>query len=135
MIGCLWTRVRKQPISALYFESENGLKFYNLEACSTYIMRGSVNFRQGGGMQLSMKFQLLIRNEILKNKDFACFPLIRYCIHYAIKCLKSHSIRNLIIRKTDPSEIEGSYNIRPHSTVLNGVLLSVRTQYSQRTRM
>ena len=28
------TRVRKQPIIALYFESENELKFYNLEASS-----------------------------------------------------------------------------------------------------
>ena len=34
MIGCLRTRVRKQPIIALYFESETGLKVYNLEACS-----------------------------------------------------------------------------------------------------
>ena len=33
MIGCLRTRVRKQPITALYFESENELKFYNLEGC------------------------------------------------------------------------------------------------------
>ena len=32
MIGCLRTRVRKQPITALYFESENELKLYNLEA-------------------------------------------------------------------------------------------------------
>ena len=32
MIGCLRTRVHKQPIIALYFESENVLKFYNLEA-------------------------------------------------------------------------------------------------------
>ena len=32
MIGCLRTRVRKQPIIMLYFESENELKFYNLEA-------------------------------------------------------------------------------------------------------
>ena len=32
MIGCLWTCVRKQPIIALYFESETVLKFYNLEA-------------------------------------------------------------------------------------------------------
>ena len=31
MIGCLRTRVRKQPIITLYFESENVLKFYNLE--------------------------------------------------------------------------------------------------------
>ena len=30
MIGCLRTRVRKQPIIVLYFEFENKLKFYNL---------------------------------------------------------------------------------------------------------
>ena len=34
MIGCLRTRVRKQPIIVLYFESEPLLKFYNLEAWS-----------------------------------------------------------------------------------------------------
>ena len=34
MIGCLRTRVRKQPIIALYFESELVLNFYNLEAGS-----------------------------------------------------------------------------------------------------
>ena len=33
MIGCLWTLVRKQPIIALYYESETVLQFYNLEAC------------------------------------------------------------------------------------------------------
>ena len=32
MIGRLRTRVHKQPITALYFESENEIKFYNLEA-------------------------------------------------------------------------------------------------------
>ena len=32
MIGYLRTRVRKQSVIALYFESENELKFYNLEA-------------------------------------------------------------------------------------------------------
>ena len=32
MIGCLWTLVRKQPIIALYFEFENELKFYSIEA-------------------------------------------------------------------------------------------------------
>ena len=32
MIGCWRTRVSKQPISALYFESENELKFNYLEA-------------------------------------------------------------------------------------------------------
>ena len=34
MIGCLRTRVRKQPITALYFEFENELKFYKPEARS-----------------------------------------------------------------------------------------------------
>ena len=34
MIGCLWTRVHKQPISALYFQFESEFKFYNLEAWS-----------------------------------------------------------------------------------------------------
>ena len=32
MIGCLRTRVRKQQIIALYFESEKELQFYKLEA-------------------------------------------------------------------------------------------------------
>ena len=32
MIGFLRTRVRKQPIIALYFESETVLQFYNLDA-------------------------------------------------------------------------------------------------------
>ena len=36
MIGCLRTHVRKQPIIALYFESENELKFYNPEARSPF---------------------------------------------------------------------------------------------------
>ena len=35
MIGCLQTRVRKQPIIALYFESETVVKFYNLGARSS----------------------------------------------------------------------------------------------------
>ena len=32
MIGCLRTRVHKQPIIVLYLEFENELKFYNFEA-------------------------------------------------------------------------------------------------------
>ena len=49
MIGCLRTRVRKQPIIALYFESENELKFYYLEASSgvfgTYLVRAMRSFK------------------------------------------------------------------------------------------
>ena len=37
MIGCLQTRVRKQPITAFYFESETALMFYNLEARFTNV--------------------------------------------------------------------------------------------------
>ena len=32
MIGCLGTRVRKEPIIVLYFELENELELYNLGA-------------------------------------------------------------------------------------------------------
>ena len=39
MIGCLRTLVCKQPIIALYFESENELKFYNLETRKCYNLR------------------------------------------------------------------------------------------------
>ena len=38
MIGCLRTRVRKQPIIMLYFESENVLKLYNLEAWLRFLL-------------------------------------------------------------------------------------------------
>ena len=40
MIGSLWTRVRKQPIIALYFELEIELKFYNLKARTQMHMEG-----------------------------------------------------------------------------------------------
>ena len=33
--------------------------------------------------QLCMKFQLLIKAEILKNKEFSCFQTHRSCIYYA----------------------------------------------------
>ena len=39
MIGCLRTRVRKYPIIALYFESENELKFYNHEATGIEVIK------------------------------------------------------------------------------------------------
>ena len=37
MIGCLRAHVRKQPIIALYFESETVFQFYNLEARNALI--------------------------------------------------------------------------------------------------
>ena len=48
MIGCLRTRVRKQPIIALYFESETVLKFYNLgtwpRGYKTFFMLNSTEY-------------------------------------------------------------------------------------------
>ena len=61
MIGCLRTRVRKQPTIALYFESENGLKFYNLEARAPNTLTSMLN-----DAALSI-------NEII----FLCFVLLK----------------------------------------------------------
>ena len=48
MIGCLRTRVRKQPIIVLYFEFENELKFYNLEASArSFFFRRSARLAFG----------------------------------------------------------------------------------------
>ena len=43
MIGCLLTRVRKQPIIALYFESETLLRFYNLNNLIGFITKSLLN--------------------------------------------------------------------------------------------
>ena len=39
MIGYLRTRVRKQPIIALYFKSEHVLNFYNPEAWKKQVIK------------------------------------------------------------------------------------------------
>ena len=36
--------------------------------------------------QLSMKFQLLIKTKMLKNKDFCCFQTVQCCIYHANTC-------------------------------------------------
>ena len=36
--------------------------------------------------QLSMKFQLLIKTEMLKNKDISCFQTLICCIYPTNKC-------------------------------------------------
>ena len=35
--------------------------------------------------QLSMKFQMLIKGEIMKNNDISSFKTLRYCIYHANK--------------------------------------------------
>ena len=41
--------------------------------------------------QLSMKFHLLIKTEMLKNKDLSCFQILRCCIYHAYKCLNANN--------------------------------------------
>ena len=55
MIGCLRTRVHKQPIIALYFESENERKFYNLEAWSTKYTPNMCSFFVNGEVKTNQK--------------------------------------------------------------------------------
>ena len=67
MIGCLRTCVRKQPIIALYFESESELKVYNIEARSrgykTVFMLNSTEHDNS----------LAHETKMLKNEYFSCF--------------------------------------------------------------
>ena len=35
--------------------------------------------------ELSMKFQLLIKGKMMKNKDFSCFKTLIFCIYPTIK--------------------------------------------------
>ena len=42
--------------------------------------------------QRSMKFQLLIKTKMLKNKGFSCFKTLKSCIYHAYKCFKMQTI-------------------------------------------
>ena len=64
MIGCLRTRVRKQPIIALYFESETVLKFYNLKA-----RKEQVDYT-GKGRLSRLRGQMSGKNRRLRSKKF-----------------------------------------------------------------
>ena len=65
---CNWllvARVRMQPIIALYFESDNELKFYNLEARSECVAMQSgqslkwlLTRRQGSSLSLGRRLRL-----------------------------------------------------------------------------
>ena len=61
MIGCLRICVRKQPIIALYFESENVLKFYSLETQKT-------GFHMSNNVLVAMLFQLTLGADLFTSK-------------------------------------------------------------------
>ena len=72
MIACLRTRLRKQPIIALYFESEPVLKFYNLDACRLFTVCSlphhvdSTDSGQTGASLLHVRMPLLTGRVIIE---------------------------------------------------------------------
>ena len=72
MIGCLRTRVRNQPIIALYFESENVLKLYNLEATVVVGLDDQVIATFYGSPYIRLRFQYFTRLKTYATKYFPC---------------------------------------------------------------
>ena len=72
MIGCLWTLVHKQPIIALYFESETELKFYSLEAWSPYfdheIISTAILFPSADSRRVVVNFKRKFVYKVLVNR-------------------------------------------------------------------
>ena len=85
MIGCLWTRVRKQPFIALYFESENELKIYNLEARNLYNQAPYLIQDTNGKVTTS---QLDATNE---NQEVSAFPAGDHKQRSGIYTIKHHT--------------------------------------------
>ena len=63
MIGCLGTRVRKQPIIALYFEYENELKFFNLDTRCLFVCTNHCCLALDGRFQQHQKFRVFSKKE------------------------------------------------------------------------
>ena len=90
MIGCLRTRVRKQPIIALYFEPKNELKVYNLKAWSTVnVLKFQTvsclpqNPRQAGQTQIRL---------LLKQSD----KILPYLLFWHAFCQFQPNITNIL---------------------------------------
>ena len=103
MIGYLWARVRKQPIIELYYDSENELKFYNLEASWT-------------SKQLLYCFPWRISNEVwqidlllLLNKPHRCCKIALGVIHK-----KVHGVAKLLLLPAQTSTVSLSYYPSKH---------------------
>ena len=51
--------------------------------------------------QLSMEFQLLIKGQMLKYKDFSCFKTLRCCFYPANKCENANDCKHFNIYEQD----------------------------------
>ena len=104
MIGCLLTRVRKQPITAFYFEFENELKFYSfsLRKNSSFITLGPITKRS-----------------FSSTKDVVCIlinssdQLFKCLIHLAVQSMGSFIRTHYITHK----KAKEFFNTKPPSNV------------------
>ena len=46
------------------------------------------------------------KNQILKNKDFACFQTLRCCMHHADKCYNTKLAQHFVLEQTRPNMTE-----------------------------
>ena len=66
---------------------------------SPFILANQIRFYPGPKIlnffscltQLRMKFQMLIKLKMVKNKDFSCFQTLRCCIYHANKCKNTNN--------------------------------------------
>ena len=77
MIGCSRTRVRKQPIILLYFESENELKLYNLEARPPD-QRTLLLLKNDLGSHTLLVLSLVLKKNSLSETDFGCSKHVKH---------------------------------------------------------
>ena len=79
MIDCLRTRVRKQPINALYFESQNEPKLYNLEAKpDTLCFIGDTKTRYNYDEGTTLQFNLILYSGEGSVYIFCCYTFIGF---------------------------------------------------------
>ena len=84
MIGCLGTRVRKQPIIELYLESENELKVYILEARKRINHKSQANLRRRKEETLTYNThlaQLMVSNQRFFISEMSTKPESTQIVH------------------------------------------------------
>ena len=64
MIGCLRTRVRKQPVIALYVDFETVLKFYNFESSSLFPFKLNAKLERTHSNAQQNKYNKEPRNQL-----------------------------------------------------------------------
>ena len=92
MIGCLWTRVHKQPIIALYFEFEIVHKLYILEARRTKRQDKDIDRRIYVWIQKKTDQQTEHAHKV-----FETIPQVPYSRVYTVTFELRHGITNNVV--------------------------------------